>query len=111
MATEAGITHFDVGQIDIVHRILPKVSARIIILFIKKSNQMNFYYQNKKLYSLDVERLVEKHYVDKESDQAKICCLIYLNKSFTPQNRLLLKGAQKPSKDLKCKYPGYTING
>lgn len=44
MATKAGITHFNVGQIDVVHRTLPKESASTIILFIKKSHQINLYY-------------------------------------------------------------------
>ena len=44
MATKAGITHFDVGQIDVVHRTLPKESASSIIVFIKKSDWINLYY-------------------------------------------------------------------
>ena len=34
MATEAGVTHFDVGQIDVVHRTSFKESAAIIIIII-----------------------------------------------------------------------------
>ena len=51
--------------------------------------------------------------------KAKTYGPIYLNETFTPRphsslhsrNRLFLKEAQKTSKDLKYKYPGYTING
>ena len=102
IGTEAGITHFDVGQIDIVHKASPKASAFIIILFIKKSDQINFYIQNKKFYSLDAESFVEKHYDDNESGHVKTYELIYLYESFCPQNRLLLKEAWKTSKELKC---------
>ena len=60
MPTEAGITHFDIGQIDVVHRTSPKASALIIILFIKKSDGINFYYQNKRFYLIDAASFVEK---------------------------------------------------
>lgn len=45
IAIEAGITHFDVGQINVVRRTSPTESAPINILFLKKSDRMNFYYQ------------------------------------------------------------------
>ena len=59
-AMEAGITHFDVGQIDDVRKTLIKESATIIILFLKKSDRMKFFYQKKKFYSVDAKRFVEK---------------------------------------------------
>ena len=83
MPTEAGITHFDIGQIDVVHRTSPKASAPIIILFIKKSDGINFYYQNKRFYLIDAASFVEKQY-----DNNKSYGFIYLNESLTPQNRL-----------------------
>ena len=36
MATETGVTHFDVGQIAVVHRTSPNESAPIIILVMKE---------------------------------------------------------------------------
>ena len=44
---KTGIIHFDIGQIDVVHGISLKQSTPTIILFIKKSDRMNFYYQKK----------------------------------------------------------------
>lgn len=48
MATKSGITHFDVGQINVVRRTSPTESAPINIFFLKKSERMNFYYQKKR---------------------------------------------------------------
>ena len=72
---------------------------------------MNFYYQKKKFHSLEANIFVDKRYDDDESGQGKTYGSIYLNESVTPQNCMLLKEAQKASKDLKYKHPGYTING
>ena len=44
---KTGIIHFDVGQIDVVHGTSLKKSTPTNILFIKKSDRMNFYYQKK----------------------------------------------------------------
>ena len=71
---------------------------------------MNFYHQNKRFYSLHAKGFVEKHYDDNESGHSKTYGPIYLNKSLTPQNCLLLKEVQKVSKNQRYKYPGYTIN-
>ena len=48
MATESSITHFDVGQINVVRRTSLTESVPINIFFLKKSDRMNFYYQKKR---------------------------------------------------------------
>ena len=96
-AMEAGITHFDVGQIDDVRKTL---TAPIIILPLKKSDRMKFFCQNK-FYSLDSKRFVEEHYADNESSQGKTYGSVYLNESLTPQNFVLLKESQKASKSMR----------
>ena len=96
MATEAGVTHFDFGQIYVVHRSSPKESTHIIIIVFMKKND-----RKKTFYRLDAKIFLKERYDDNESDQSKTYGPIYLNESLTPQNRLLLKKAQKARKNLK----------
>ena len=71
--------------------------ASIIVLFYKKSDRQNFYFQKKKISKVHVKRVLMEEdnaceTVNGEPD-AKSC--IYVNKSLTQQNcELLRKGRE-----------------
>ena len=67
--------------------------ASIAVLFYKKSDRQNFYFQKKKISKVHVNRVLMEEdnaceIVNGEPD-AKSC--IYVNKSLTQQNRELLR--------------------
>ena len=58
-AVVAGICNFDVGQIDIAHRVLEKGTAPIIVLFYRKVDRINFYRQKNKLFKFQANHIVK----------------------------------------------------
>ena len=77
--------------------------ASIIVLFYKKSDRQNFYFQKKKISKLHVKRVSMEEdndggIINGEPD-AKSC--IYVNESLTKQNRELLRKARERERELK----------
>ena len=65
VTTEAGITHFYVGQVYVVHRASPKESTPIVIIFMKK-------YDLKKTFCwLDANTFLEEHMMIMNQVKAK----------------------------------------
>ena len=86
--------------------------ASIIVLFYKKSDRQNFYFQKKKISKVHVKRVPMEEdndggIVNGEPD-AKSC--VYVNESLTKQNRELLKN-QERAKEKQYLYKGYTVKG
>ena len=117
------ITGFDITQVDVAHRTSKRENAPIIILFNKKSDKTNFFKQKKKFHNLRAHQLfqstqlvdeevtlpgIDKKQGEETSDNKN---LIFLNESFTPTNRRLLKEAKKASRQHNYKQKGYTVNG
>ena len=87
--------------------------ASIIVLFYKKSDRQNFYFQKKKISKVHVKRVPMEEdndggIVNGEPD-AKSC--IYVNESLTKQNRELLRKARGRAKEKQYLYKGYTVKG
>ena len=114
------ITNFHVAQIDVLHRTSTRENAQIIILFNKKRDGMNFFRQSHKLKSVAESQFVEAcesnedregtliRNTPKEQQQR----FIYLNESFSQENRKLLKEVRDKSRAKKyIKYKEYTVNG
>ena len=97
LAELAEIDYFHRNQMDVAHRISKNKMPSIIVLFHKKSNRQNFYFQKKKISKVHVKRVSMEEdnacrIVDGEPD-AKLC--IYVNESLTKQNRELLRKARE----------------
>ena len=115
-ALAAGICNFDVSQIDIAHRVSGKGTAPIIILFNRKADRTNFYRQKNKLLKVRAYHIAKPNDDNSDSEVSlpgleKENTFIYMKKSLTSMNRILLREARKESKRLKYEFPGYTVNG
>ena len=117
-AVVAGICNFDVSQIDIAHRVSQKGTAPIIFLFNRKTDRANFYIQKKKLFKVRANHIVKPNN-NEDHSESEVCLpglerensYIYMNKSLTSMNRMLLREARKESNRLKYEFPGYPVNG
>ena len=116
-AVVAGISNFDVSQIDIAHRVSGKGTELIIVLFNRKADRTNFYRQKKKLFKVRANHIVKPNNNEDHSGSEvslpgfkRENSYIYLNKTLTSMNRMSLREARKESKRLKYEFPGYTVN-
>ena len=91
--------------------------ASIIVLFYKKSDRQNFYFQEKKISKVHVKRVSMEEdnaceIVNGEQD-AKSCT--YVNERLTKQNLELLRKARERererAKEEPYLYKGYTMKG
>ena len=87
--------------------------ASIIVLFYKKSDRQNFYFQKKKISKVHVKRVSMEEDNDggivNGQPDAKSC--IYVNESLTKQNRELLRKVRERAKEKQYLYRGYTVKG
>ena len=89
--------------------------ASIIVLFYKKSDRQNLYFQKKKISKVHVKRVSMEEDNDggivNGKPDAKSC--IYVNESLTKQNREILRKARERerAKEEQYLYKGYTVKG
>ena len=97
VAELAKIDNFHRNQIDVAHRTSKNKMASIIVLFYKKSDRQNFYFQKKKISKVHVKRVSMEEDNDggivNGKPDAKSC--IYVNESLTKQNRELPRKARE----------------
>ena len=113
----AEICDFDISQIDIAHRVSDKGTVPKTVLLNRKADRTNFYRQKNKLFKVQANHIMKPNNVDHSDSRVSLPGLeqensyIYMNKSLTSMNRMLLREARKESKRLKYEFPGYTVNG
>ena len=95
------IDNFHRNQTDVAHRTSKNKMASIIVLFYKKSDRQNFYFQKKKISKVhakwvSMEEDNDGGIVNGEPD-SKLC--IYVNESLTKQNRELLIKARERERE------------
>ena len=107
LAEPAEFTNFKKNQTDLSHRTSTKATAPIVILFNKKSARIDFYNQRK-----NIKKLRSGHFqIDTGSDDEGSSNYIYMNESWRPTNRKLLKEARQRAKAKDYSFKSYTING
>ena len=99
----AEIDNFQRNQIDVAYQTSKNKMASIIVLFQKKSDRQNFYFQKKKISKVHVKRVSMEEdnaceIVNGEPD-GNLC--IYVNESITKQNHELLRKARERERELK----------
>ena len=105
VAELAKIDNFHRNQIDVAHRTSKNKMASIIVLFYKKSDRQNFYFQKKKISKVHVKRVSMEEDNDggivNGKPDAKSC--IYVNESLTKQNRELPRKARERERERELK--------
>ena len=101
VAELAKIDDFCRNQIDVAHRTSKNKMASIIVLFYKKSDKQNVYFQKNKISKVHLKRVSMEEdndggIVNGEPD-AKSC--IYVNESLTKQNRGLIRKTREKERE------------
>ena len=111
------ITRLNISQIKLIHKILKKLTAPIIVLFTRKIERLKFYNQQHKVKGLTNLQLSTQEGVEEGGDQEVIlntdqpqANYIYISESLTQENPRLLKETRIKSKVKKYKHKGYTYN-
>ena len=96
-----------------------KGTAPIIVLFNRKADRTNFYWQKNKVFKVQANNIVKPNNDDHYSANGEVSlpgfarenCYIYMSESLTSLKIMLLREARKESRRLKYEFPGYTVNG
>ena len=97
VAELAKIDNFHRNQINVAHQISKNKMASIIVLFHKKSDGQNFYFQKKKISKFHVKWvwMEEDNAYEIVSDEPDAKCCIYVNESLAKHNHELLREARE----------------
>ena len=97
VAKLAKIDNFHRNQIDVAHQTSKNRMTSVTVLFYKKSDRQNFYFQKKKISKVHVKQvsMEEDNACEIVNGEPDPKLYIYVNKSLTKQNHELLRKARE----------------